>query len=703
MKKILLITPPLLQPNAPYPATPYLAGYLTSKGFTAAQADLSTELLDVVFSGGFLREAFDAWQGGGSDNIRRMHALRGMYISTIDSVMSFLRGGDPSLANLICRPDFLPQAAWLDAADGLEESFGALGVQDCARYLSTLYLQDISDFLRETVSAHFGMVKYAESIALSLPDFGALEDELALPPNIIECRMTALLDAWMEREKPGVVGFTVPFPGNLLSALRCAQHIKLRYPGVLTVMGGGYPSTELRDMSDKRIFAYFDYVVLDGGEVALEKILSGLEPVNAYSAGGFCGGREDVSHAEYPCPDFGPLPHKLYFSLFGRANPMHRLWSDGRWNKMMLAHGCYWGKCSFCDTSLDYICRYEAMPAARIADHMEAVAAQTGSTGFHFVDEAAPPRLLRDLSLELLRRGRRYSWWTNIRFESAFTGDLCRLMATAGCIAVSGGLEAASDRLLALVNKGVSTEQATLATRNFFYAGIMAHAYLMYGLPGQTLQESVDSLETVRQMFRAQLIDSAYWHRYAMTMHSPMGADPSQWGVKRKSNALNALANNEVYFAENRGYNINIVGDGLREALDNYLAGAGLERPAHKWFACKAPATTVDPGLITDHLIKPDGSRLFNPLARLVWLGAPVSRTAEGISIETASESKELKFSPSDAVFMQDITRMAADLDRKLTFAEVKEIYGKSNEKPFAELYHSKKWDKMREYGLLQI
>ncbi|MFQ8806691.1 MAG: hypothetical protein ACLR8Y_18375 [Alistipes indistinctus] len=71
------------------------------------------------------------------------------------------------------------------------------------------------------------------------------------------------------------------------------------------------------------------------------------------------------------------------------TNPMHRLWSDGRWNKMMLAHGCYWAKCAFCDTALDYICRYESVPAAQLVDWMEQVMGQTGSRGFSCVDEAA--------------------------------------------------------------------------------------------------------------------------------------------------------------------------------------------------------------------------------------------------------------------------------------------------------------------------
>ncbi len=706
MNKILLITPPFVQVNAPYPATAYLKGYLVRKGIPADQYDLGIELIGEIFSATFLREVFegcDPTQFDTDSNLTRIYALRERYIATVESVIIFLRGADPTLANLICGADFLPQAGRFESLTDLESAFGSMGQTDCAKYLCTLYLQDIADFLRATVSEHFEIVKYAERIALSIPEFAPLAEELARPLNRIEGRMTELLRKKLEAVYPDFVSFTVPFPGNLFSALRCAQYIKQYFPKIRTILGGGYPSTELRNLSEKVLFDYFDYVSLDDGELALERIVSGGELIHTFTRNGYYEGSGRVSHLERGCPDFSGLPHDHYFSLCEVANPMHRLWSDGRWNKMMLAHGCYWARCAFCDTSLDYIGRYDAVSASQTADWMEQVAAQTGSRGFHFVDEAAPPRLLKELSLELLRRGVKFSWWTNIRFESAYTGDLCQLMAAAGCIAVSGGLEVASDRLLAMINKGITIQQATLAMRNFFYAGIMVHTYLMYGLPTQTLQESVDALEVVRQMFRAQLIDSAFWHRYAMTLHSPSGREPEKFGVRRKGTALNPFANNEIYFAENRGYNINLVGEGLRQALANYMAGEGLERPVHKWFAGKVPPTTVEPALITDHLIRPDACRIFDEKARLIWIGPAPRRTSEGIEVYSTSSQKSLKLPDKDADFLIRIMSLCGDLNRKITFAEAREIYAEYSQEPFSFLYHSKKWDILRGFGLLQI
>ncbi|MBO7197351.1 MAG: cobalamin-dependent protein [Tidjanibacter sp.] len=703
MTDILLLTPPFVQPNCPYPATAYLSGYLRRKGYNVVQADLSIETLCKIFSREFVSDLFDNYDGEGDDNCNRMWALRKDYIETIDTVITFLQSKDPTIASLICSPEFLPQASRFEQMVDAEEYFGTLGSKDCAEYLATLYLQDLSDFIRATVCPEFEVVKYAESISLAIAEFSTIEQELQRPRNAIENIMCDLLRGYIETTHPRAVGITVPFPGNLLGALRIGQYLKANYPEVKVIMGGGYPSTELRSMTDVEIFRYVDYVVLDDGELALERILEGGSLLHTYAAEGYTEGEGTISHRERGCPDFDGLPHSLYFSLTEVTNPMHRLWSDGRWNKMMLAHGCYWAKCAFCDTTLNYIGCYDTISASELVDYMEQVAAQTGSRGFHFVDEAAPPKLLKELSLELLRRGVRFSWWTNIRFEKSYTGDLCALMARAGCVAVSGGLEVASDRLLGLIGKGVTIEQATIAMRNFYYAGIMVHTYLMYGFPTETLQESIDAAEVVRQMFRAELIGSAFWHRYAMTVHSRSGQHPEEFGVRRKDRLPNPFANNEVPFAENRGYSLDMVGEGLNLSLANWLVGSGLDKPVHKWFAQKVPATTVIPSLITDHLIKPDGCRIFNDKARIVWIGGTPELSDEGVVIHTPSGTKEIKLAEEEAEFMYAIIEQCADLGETFTFEDIRLLWEENFERPFIEFYSSKKWDIARKFGLLQI
>ncbi|MBC8055454.1 MAG: radical SAM protein, partial [Rhizobiales bacterium] len=296
-------------------------------------------------------------------------------------------------------------------------------------------------------------------------------------------------------------------------------------------------------------------------------------------------------------PTWDGLPLGSYLSLLDMLNPMHRLWSDGRWNKLTVAHGCYWKKCSFCDVSLDYISRYEGASAETLVDRIEAIVAETGQTGFHFVDEAAPPKALKTLAAELQRRQLAISWWGNIRFEKSFTPELCQQLADSGCIAISGGLEVASDRLLELMKKGVSVEQVARVTKAFSDAGILVHAYLMYGFPTQTVQDTVDALEYVRQLFETGCIQSGFFHRFACTVHSPVGQNPAEYGVTLLPlppvPTNRAFAKNDIGFIDPTGTDHDALGHALKKALYNYMHGIGLEDDVRNWFDFSVPKTKV--------------------------------------------------------------------------------------------------------------
>ena len=605
--KILLITPPLTQLNTPYPATTVLKGFLQTKGYNVSQADIGIELINRIYTNGFLEELFRQTTSiKKNKKAQRIFQNKERYINCVDSVIRFLQGKDKTLAQRIANRSLLPEGPRFDQPADLEWAFGVSGTEDKARHLATLFVEDMADYIRETVAPDFNLVRYAERLATYAPQFDQLEEILQKDPNRIDLEMLLILREKIEKEQPGMIGFSVPFPGCFYAALRCGQFIKKEYPEITVVIGGGYPNTELRSLREKRIFQYTDYITLDDGELPLERLVLFLEKKSnkeelvrtfyllnnelVYSG----NERENIPFIKTGIPDFSGLPHEKYISLAEMTNPMHRLWTNGKWNKIVVAHGCYWAKCAFCDVSLDYICRYEAPDAALVVDKMEAIMAQTGESGFHFTDEALSPKLLREIALEILRRKLVVSFWGNIRFEKSYTPELCDLLAEAGCIAVSGGLEVASDRLLKLMNKGVDICRTAQAAYNLTQAGIMVHTYLMYGFPTETEQETINALEVIRQLFEAGIIQSAFWHRYAMTIHSPSGMNPEEFGVKRTSYRLNPCSNNEVDFEEKRDFDIEALGNGLKLATYNYMHDIGLNFPLHQWFSVKIPKTTVE-------------------------------------------------------------------------------------------------------------
>ena len=537
MKRILLVTPPLTQLNTPYPATAYMKGRLDALGHLTAQADLSIETVDRVLSADFLS----------SIGLEREARL-------IEPVKRFLRGQDDTLGPRIANRSLLPEGPRFQALGDLEWSFGVSGTVDKAQHLATLFVEDIADYIREQVDCHFDLVRYAEYLSNDAPTFDPLYAELQQEPSVVDRIMLQLLEKYVSDFHPDSVCLTVPFPGCLYGALRCGQWLKANTTATVEI-GGGFPNTEWRQLSDDRIYEFCDEIAIDGNK-----------------------------DADQYCPDFSGLPLDKYLSLAEMTNPMHRLWSQGRWNKMVMAHGCYWHRCAFCDTSLDYIGNYHAPQASTVVDRMERVMEQTGRTGFHFVDEALPPKLLKEVAEEILRRRLTVSFWGNIRFEKAYTAELCQLLARAGMVAVSGGLEVASDRLLKLMDKGVTINQTLDACRHLCDAGVMVHTYLMYGFPTETLQETVDALDTVRRMFDEGIVQSAFWHRYAMTCHSPSGLQPEKYGARRVTLKPSPFCNNEVDWEPQFDYDIEAVGTALRLATYNYMNGLGLDRPASSWF-----------------------------------------------------------------------------------------------------------------------
>ncbi|MBO9730842.1 MAG: radical SAM protein [Chitinophaga sp.] len=729
---VFLITPPFTQLNTPYPATAYLKGFLNTKGIPSFQADLGIEATLRLFSKQGLEQLFahiaTAPPPEPSENIARILVLQDDYIQTIDAVILFLQGKNPTLAHLICKRDYLPEAARFAQLDDLNWAFGSMGTQDKAKHLATMYLEDLSDLIMTCVDPHFGFSRYAERLSRSANSFDELYDALQAEYTYIDRILTELLATHMEQVQPAMVALSVPFPGNLYAALRCGQWVKQHYPHVKIAMGGGFPNTELRSLADARVFEFVDFITLDDGEAPIENLLlflEGKKTAEELKRTFLLNGEQvtyindkathDYKQSQLGTPDYSDLLLDKYISAIEVVNPMHSLWSDGRWNKLTMAHGCYWGKCTFCDISLDYIKIYEPITASLLCDRMEAIIAQTGQNGFHFVDEAAPPALMRALALEIIRRKLTVSWWTNIRFEKSFTRDLCLLLKASGCIAVSGGLEVASDRLLALIQKGITVAQVARVNRHFTEAGIMVHAYLMYGFPTQTAQETIDALEMVRQMFQAGILQSAFWHQFTMTAHSPVGLDPAKFNVQKETDDTGTFANNDIMHIDPTGADHESFSYGLKKSLLNYMHGACFDYPLSKWFEFKVPKTTVHPDFIATALLEEEAGTV-KPTSKVVYLGKQpsmeiITKSKKGATWEMSSltfqgkkEKMNISVQPSQGVWLTSMLQaLAVSNPKTYTLQEVKDSYEAAGLEDFELFWDNKPVNTLHKQGLLKL
>ena len=729
---IFLITPPFTQLNTPYPATAYLKGFLNTRGINAYQADLGIEVMAALFSRKGISHLFEHIinhsHGKYSENASRMIVLKEDYIKTIDAVMLFLRGKNPSMAHLVSKRNFLPEAARFAQVDDLVWAFGNMGIQDKAKHIATMYLEDLSDLIKECVDPHFGFSRYAEKLGRSANSFDELHQALKQELTYTDKVLLEILEKRIAQIQPFMVALSVPFPGNLYSAFRCAQWIKKNNPAIKIAMGGGFANTELRSLSDERVFKFFDFITLDDGEAPIENLVQFIKGIKTeqelkrtfilkqgkvvYINNAVC---TDYKQGQVGTPDYSDLLLDQYISAIEIANPMHSLWNDGRWNKLTMAHGCYWGKCTFCDISLDYIKLYEPITASILCDRMEEIINQTGENGFHFVDEAAPPALMRSLALEIIKRKLIVSWWTNIRFEKSFTRDLCLLLKASGCIGVSGGLEVASDRLLQLIQKGITVAQVARVNKYFTGAGIMVHAYLMYGFPTQTAQETIDSLELVRQLFQAGILQSAFWHLFTMTAHSPVGLEPGKYKVKKVTETIGTFANNDIIHEDPTGANHALFSFGLKKSLLNFMHGNCLDYPLQKWFDFKTPATTVPPDFIVNALSEEE-INITRPSAKIVWLGNNPSvesftKSKKGnqwemltLTFESRQETLTIKVDHQQGIWLVEmLSKLSINNITCYTLKEIKENYEINGLENFELFWDNKPVNILYKAGLLQL
>jgi hypothetical protein len=727
---IFLITPPFTQLNTPYPATAYLKGFFNTKNIATVQADLGIEVTLALFSKQGLEKLFTTIASKNLElnaNSNRILALRESYINTIDNVILFLQGKLPTMAHLICTRQFLPEASAFEQLDDLKWAFGSMGKQDMAKHIATMYLEDLSNLIKENIDEHFGFSRYAESLGRSANSFDELYAALQLPLTYLDEILIDIFEKRINSINPKLVCISVPFPGNLYTSLRCGQWIKKHHPNIKVAMGGGFANTELRSLSDARVFEFYDFITLDDGEAPLEILVEHIEGKKTQQELKRCftlvegevnyinnTSCSDYKQGQVGTPDYDGLWLDKYISAIEVTNPMHSLWSDGRWNKLTMAHGCYWGKCTFCDISLDYIKSYEPITASLLVDRMEELVAKTGQNGFHFVDEAAPPSLMKALAIEIIRRKLIVSWWANVRFEKSFTQDLCQLLKASGCIAVSGGLEVASDRLLELIQKGITVSQVAKVSKHFTEAGIMVHAYLMYGFPTQTVQETVDSLEMVRQLFETGVLQSAFWHLFTMTAHSPIGLAPDKFLVKKVADEIGTFANNDILHTDPTGANHEIFGYGLKKALLNYMHGACFEFPLQKWFEFKIPKTTIAPDYIKKEIESPEYGISNN--YKTIYLGVlPVStlvqRSRKGtkweelnIQFQTNKNTVTISVDPKKGEWLFNLLpKLSIANASGLSYAAIKESYDAAGLEAFELFWDNKPITTLYKAGLLRI
>lgn len=719
--KIVLIIPPFTQINSTYPSITQLSGFLRKAGFSSFAVDLSLNVFLRIYSNNGLSDIYKILKDYRTDDkdLKLIIDNFPRYIEIIDLIIEFLQGKNDVIANLLIKPGYIPLIRNLPNEKLDLMNFGFLGNIDRAKYYSTLMINDIYYAINKCISKDFGLSRYAEKIALSPKSFDNIYNKLKLEKNILENIIIEEYEKVLNKYSPQLMCFSIPFPGNLYSSLLCAKYTKQMHSNVKIAFGGGYINTELRKLNDIRFFEFVDYVTYDDGELPILNIANNI--INNFKDNKYVRTllKEDniikyydnaevknIAHKELPKPCYEGIEINKYVSVVEMLNPMSKLWTDGYWNKLAIAHGCYWKKCTFCDITLDYIKTYSPTDTFNFVGIIKEITKETGKNTFHFTDEAAPPSKLKELAIELIKQKANICWWGNIRFDKAFTRDLCKLLSLSGCIAVSGGIEIAEPRLLDLIEKGVTLEQAIRVTKNFRNADILVHAYLMYGFPTQTELETINSLEYVRQFMKYGLINSAYWHRFSLTVHSPIAKNPEKYNIKILSSLDNPFANNDLQFIDLTGVDHSKFTDGLNKALYNYMLNNGLNINVTNWFNFKVPKPTANPNFVESIIKKMHNDSAMDVNKIVIWnANMPQILKTDKNKVKLIIKNNYLEGSwiinKSVADKIIDIANESALFSngKTLNYNVFKEIMLKEDEK----FFETKFYKELKEYFLLIV
>jgi hypothetical protein len=327
-------------------------------------------------------------------------------------------------------------------------------------------------------------------------------------------------------------------------------------------------------------------------------------------------------------------------------------------------------KCSFCDIHLPYVGDYDTATAQNLVDKVEECIAQTGHTGFHFVDEAMPPKVMRDFAIEVLRRDLHISWHGMLRFDKAYTPEMCKLLAASGLIAVFGGLEVASDRLLSLMKKGTTVEQVAQVAKNFRDAGIRVHGYIMYGFPTQTAQETIDALDVVRQLFKQGLLTSASWAKFGVTPHSPIGRNPEEYNITLLPMPQETFVEQIIPHLDPTGADHDKYTKGLQEALRYYGLGFHFDAPSEGWFDFPVPPVSIDRNWIAQVISQPARAKEPSAAAGKGKAGEPAQRDRRVLWLGTRPTIRMLPWQEGQTP-QAELTLYEASGDHRLSMPAV--------------------------------
>lgn len=661
--KVIVITPPVIQLNSPYPSGAYLCSFFKNQNDECTWKDLNISLFYKIFSARGLETLFSLTEKKAMEmadfaeskddkntafNLRRYICTKQNWINWIDFIVAILCGKMREKEHEFLFSPFAPRGSRME---NFLASLNREPTVDDVRFLCSYALADLADYITAVFDKEFSLVRYAESLCVDERDFLQIQNQMDSP--VLKVFYEQVLQenlVFEQNEIPDIVCISVPFAGTFLPALYTASFIKKKYQNkIFVTMGGGFVNTQLRETLETGFSSFIEAFSFDrgyGSYIELKKHFKDIKNQNffrpLYKLQLFYDEKtvpplwKDEKNSKIEnkltadiMPDYQDIDFSIYPRVCDDLNPMHRIWNDGSWIKAYLAHGCYWHKCAFCDTQLDYVCGYKIVQTENLFFRLLETANSKNVYGIHFVDEALPPKALKKFALLNAQNGNKLYFWGNVRFEKTFTKDFAAFLSYCGFGGASAGLEIATENGLKTINKGTDISSIISACAAFKEAGILVHAYMIYGFWNDTPQTIINSMETLRQFFESGLLDSAFWHKFVLTKNSQVFFEWKNGHHKdlfpiQNQNKKSLFADMNMHFKGEQNFDKFSIP--LKNALNSWMHGKNLQTKVQKWFDFQIPAPTIPKDFvetqIQKYLDKNEQIKIEEDDKDIFWLGS---------------------------------------------------------------------------------
>ncbi|MCE7869162.1 radical SAM protein [bacterium CPR1] len=355
--------------------------------------------------------------------------------------------------------------------------------------------------------------------------------------------------AEIQAYRPDVIGISINAHAQLVPGLTLAWLLRRR--GTAHVTLGGNHLIRIKEgvlRSPEFLTSFAHSVILGEGETPLDGLLHALEhghdlsrvpglvyadpdekPVYTFE----CSGLSLNSRA---LPSLEGLPLADYFS----PEPVLTIRSS---------KGCYWKKCTFCDT--DYGVCPDNRSVENLVDEMQALQEKWGVSDYCFIDECIVPRYMERVVDCIEQRGLKVHWYGNGRLETSFTTQRLDRLRQGGLTMLLWGLESGSDRIMKLINKGIKLDKRLEILKNSSDSGIWNFCYIFFGFPSETEEEGLQTIEMIES--NTDIIHSYGRSVFTLNKHAKLHTDPSTLGILEMVGDPEELSANLDYRVSDEG------------------------------------------------------------------------------------------------------------------------------------------------------